>query len=201
MVRKITNKLISLPQDVSIGRVVNHPHSMEIFISCLDTDSLCPVCGSRDCVIKDSGHSLTIQHIADRGLSSLSMYPSSSASVAALPSHLGLTLYTFPLNSLPPPASDSPAHDPSATSPSTTAHRTSIFSILCSVEFHKSASLPVPSVLTSSRALPAPMILIHTDGMSAATIATFPTATLAALLMSSRKSPGHPAFLLHVLFP
>ena len=32
MATKITNKLISLPQDISIDRVVNHPHSIEIFI-------------------------------------------------------------------------------------------------------------------------------------------------------------------------
>ncbi len=31
MAKKITNKLISLPQDVSIDRVVDHPHSMEIW--------------------------------------------------------------------------------------------------------------------------------------------------------------------------
>ena len=67
MATKITNKLISLPQDVSIDRVVDHPHSMEIFISSPDTDRLCPVCASRDCVIKDSGRSLTVRHIAVAG--------------------------------------------------------------------------------------------------------------------------------------
>ena len=67
MAKKITNKLISLPQDVSIDRVVDHPHSMEIFISSPDTDRLCPVCASRDCVIKDSGRPLTVRHIAVAG--------------------------------------------------------------------------------------------------------------------------------------
>ncbi len=67
MATKITNKLISLPQDVSIDRVMDHPHSMEIFISCPDSDRLCPVCGSRDCVIKDSGRSLTVRHVSVAG--------------------------------------------------------------------------------------------------------------------------------------
>ncbi len=40
------------------------PISMEIFISYPETERLCPVCGSRDCVIKDSSHSLTVRHIA-----------------------------------------------------------------------------------------------------------------------------------------
>ena len=67
MATKITNKLISLPQDVSIDRVVDHPHSMEIFISCPDTERLCPVCGSPHCVIKDSGRSLTVRHVSVAG--------------------------------------------------------------------------------------------------------------------------------------
>ena len=46
MARKIVNRLIFLPQDVSIDRVVDHPHYMEIFISCPDTERLCPVCVS-----------------------------------------------------------------------------------------------------------------------------------------------------------
>ncbi len=55
MATKITNQLIQLPPEVSIDRVVNHPHSIEIFLSYPEQPRRCPFCGSSDCVIKDSG--------------------------------------------------------------------------------------------------------------------------------------------------
>ena len=67
MAKKITNKLISLPQDVSIDRIVEHPHSLKIFSSSPETERLCPVRSSRDCVIKASDRSLSVRHVASKG--------------------------------------------------------------------------------------------------------------------------------------
>ncbi len=50
MVAKITNKLIQLPPEISIDRVVDHPHTLEIFLSYPEQLRLCPFCGSFDCV-------------------------------------------------------------------------------------------------------------------------------------------------------
>ena len=67
MAKKITNKLICLPAEVSIDRIVDHPRSIELFLSLPDQPRLCPFCGSSDCVIKDSGRSLSVRHIAVAG--------------------------------------------------------------------------------------------------------------------------------------
>ena len=67
MATKITNKLIQLPPEVSIDRVVDHPHSIELFLSYPEQPRRCPSCGSSDCVIKDSGRSLTVRHLAVAG--------------------------------------------------------------------------------------------------------------------------------------
>ena len=97
MAKKITNKLNSLPQEVSIDRVVDHPQSLELFISSPEPERLCPLCGSRNCVIKDSGRSITDRHIAVAGKG---VFPSisrgSSASNAVHPSQTGLTLFSLP---------------------------------------------------------------------------------------------------------
>lgn len=67
MATKITNKLIQLPSEVSIDRVVDHPHSIELFLSYPEQPRLCPFCGSPDCVIKDSGRNLSVRHLAIAG--------------------------------------------------------------------------------------------------------------------------------------
>ena len=67
MAAKITNKLIQLPPEVSIDRVVDHPHSLELFLSYPEQPRRCPFCGSSDCVIKDSGRNLTVRHVAVAG--------------------------------------------------------------------------------------------------------------------------------------
>ena len=65
MALKITNQLIHLPNEITIDKVVSHNHSYELFITIPSpAERICPVCGSNDCVIKDSGRSQTVRHIA-----------------------------------------------------------------------------------------------------------------------------------------
>ena len=177
MARKITNRLISLPQDVSIDRVVEHPHSLEIFISCPDSVSVrsaAPATASSRTPNAPSPSSTSPSPA--KALSSRSMYRGSAGS--------------SPLPHFSPPASDSPAPAPYATAPSTTGSPNSRSSLSSAPSSSVSRSLShAPSVSTSSKALPAPTILIHTVGMSTVTTPTFPTAISAASSMSSRRSP------------
>ena len=65
MAKKITNKLAHLPHEVTIDRLEEHPHSLELFISFPSPAvRTCPRCGSNDCVIKDSGRTQTVRHVA-----------------------------------------------------------------------------------------------------------------------------------------
>lgn len=64
MAKKITNKLAHLPQEITIDRMEEHPHTLELFISFPAPEiRACPRCGSNDCVIKDSGRVQTVRHV------------------------------------------------------------------------------------------------------------------------------------------
>lgn len=72
MTLKITNQLIHLPNEVTIDRMVSHAHSFELFISFpAPRQRICPDCGSDHCVVKDSGRSQTVRHIALSGSGSM----------------------------------------------------------------------------------------------------------------------------------
>ena len=67
MAKKITNKLVHLPQDITIDRYEEHPDSLELFISYPPEERICPECRSHECVIHSSGHSETIRHLSIGG--------------------------------------------------------------------------------------------------------------------------------------
>ena len=68
MALKMTNQLMHLPNDITIDKVLSHDHSYELFLTIpAPVERICPVCGSNSCVIKDSGRSQTVRHIAVSG--------------------------------------------------------------------------------------------------------------------------------------
>ncbi len=149
MAKKITNKLISLPQDVSIDRVVDHPHSLEIFISCPDTDQLCPVCGSRNCVIKDSGRSLTVRHVSVAGKGSFLSFhvprllcKQCGASFSKRPYFVHPSMKLSATAFLAACVSLTGTHSIRDIAIDKGLPEHQVLSVLCSVEFHKPDSLP-----------------------------------------------------------
>ncbi len=60
-------RIIHLPAEASVDRVVTHAHSYEVFLSFPPAPRLCPLCGSTDCVIKDSGRDVTVRHSSFSG--------------------------------------------------------------------------------------------------------------------------------------
>ena len=175
---------------------------MEIFIPCPDTERLCPICGSRHCVIKDSGHSLTIRHIAVAGKGSFLSFHVPRLLFSARP------YFVHPSMKLPAAAflaacvgfTGTRSIRDIAIDNGLTEQQ--VLSVLCSVDFRKPTLSRAPSVSMSSRALPAPTIMIHTAGTSTVSTATFPPEGSAASSMSSPPDfPEFPAFLLHGLFP
>lgn len=72
MAKKNTKKcnhealIAGLPEDASIDRIEQHPHSIELFVSWNEPgigERFCPSCGSSRCVKKDSGIFQTVRHL------------------------------------------------------------------------------------------------------------------------------------------